>query len=194
MNPMSAIITRIQEPRTHSRLLFISGILTVSATLITFLAVQNLNAVLLTLFLVVAQPCIIVGVSLFLIVVIADFFRHHGVARAHFEPGQIIFRQGDSGDFIYTIIEGQVEIVKEERNGQERVIDRMGAGEYFGEMALVSDAPRTATVRALTPLDVLTLARADFTALYAYLPDLQQSIGKVMQQRGAAIPVERRQL
>ena len=59
----------------------------------------------------------------------------------------------------------------------------MGPGEYFGEMALLSDAPRTATVRAVTELDAIAMARADFATLYAYLPNLRENVGAVMKAR-----------
>ena len=60
---------------------------------------------------------------------------------------------------------------------------RLSQGHYFGEMALLSDVPRTATVRAVTDVEVLTWSRADFTTLYAYLPDLQKSVDEIVQQR-----------
>ena len=188
MSAISAIVARIQKPQTRRRILFVAEILIVLAVLIALLAVQDLTPVTLTLFLVAAQASIIIGVLLYLCVIITDFLRHHGVSQAHFAPGEIIFRQGDPGDFVYTIIEGQVEVVRAEPEEEERVINRLGPGEYFGEMALVSNAPRTATVRALTPVDALTLARADFTALYAYLPDLHRSVEKVMKQRQVPTP------
>ena len=63
------------------------------------------------------------------------------------------------------------------------MLARLGPGEYFGEMALVSDAPRTATVRTVTPVEAVAMARVDFTTLYAYLPDLRRSLDKILEQR-----------
>ena len=54
----------------------------------------------------------------------------------------------NNGDLVYTIVRGEVEVIREEADGAERLLSKMGPGEYFGEMALISDAPRTATVRA----------------------------------------------
>ena len=62
----------------------------------------------------------------------------------------------------------------------ETMVNKLGPGEYFGEMALVSDAPRNATVRTLTPVDVVTMERMDFTTLYTYLPDLRRSVEEVI--------------
>jgi hypothetical protein len=169
-------MTRIQKPQTNRRLLSVATACTVLAALLAGLLALDLNPTSLTLFLLGAQPLIVVGVLLYVLAILADFLRHHGVSRVRFAPGEVIFRQGDPGDFVYTIIDGQVEIVREEPHGEETVINRLGPGEYFGEMALISNAPRTATVRAITAVDAVALARDDFTALYTYLPDLHRSI------------------
>jgi hypothetical protein len=189
MNAASPIVERIHKPHISRRVLFAAEILISLAALLAILAVQHLTPLTLTLFLVVAQACIIGGVLLYLAVIVTDFFRHHGVSQMHFAPGEVIFRQGDPGDFVYTIIDGQVEVIRKDLDGEEKVINRLGPGEYFGEMALVSNAPRTATVRAMTPVTALTLARTDFTALYTYLPDLHKSVERVIKQRQATTPV-----
>ncbi len=191
MNVLGALMTRIQKPQTNRRLLSVATACTVLAALLAGLLALDLNPTSLTLFLLGAQPLIVVGVLLYVLAILADFLRHHGVSRVRFAPGEVIFRQGDPGDFVYTIIDGQVEIVREEPHGEETVINRLGPGEYFGEMALISNAPRTATVRAITAVDAVALARDDFTALYTYLPDLHRSIEKVMKQRPFAAPPQR---
>lgn len=191
MNTLSLFITKIQKPQTNKRLLFIATLCIVLAALIACLMALDLNPTSLTLFLVGAQPLIIVGVLLYVLAIFADFLRYHGVSRVCFVPGEVIFRQGDPGDFVYVITDGQVEIVREEPRGEEKVINRLGPGEYFGEMALISNAPRTATVRAITRVKAVALARDDFTALYTYLPDLHRSIETVMKQRPFAVPPQR---
>src|SRR5205085_7012575 len=60
--------------------------------------------------------------------------------REHFEPGQEVFRQGDLGDRIYAILDGEAEVVV-----RDQVIARLGAGELFGEMALLARTTRNAT-------------------------------------------------
>jgi len=176
---------RIQAPWKRSRTLLVSEVLIALAAVIALLAVQKPGAIVLTLFLVVAQAFIVIGVVLYLAVTITGFLRHRGVSRVHFEPRETVFRQGDPGDFVYAIVTGEVEVIREDPEWGETVLARLGPGEYFGEMALISDAPRTATVRTLTPVDAVIMARVDFTTLYADLPDLRRSLDKIMQQRRA---------
>ena len=67
------------------------------------------------------------------------------------------------------------------------MIARLGPGQFFGEMALIRAAPRVATVRALTDLDVLVMHRGAFLSLFTYLPALRQNFQRVMQERVAGI-------
>lgn len=106
-----------------------------------------------------------------------------GLAREHFEPDEVIFRQGDRGDRLYVIVSGEVEVLREEPGREPAPVARMGAGECFGEMALVSDQPRTATVRSCTPVNVLTLDRGAFHELFAHLPPLRHLFEQLIAQR-----------
>lgn len=74
-----------------------------------------------------------------------------------YEPGSHIIEQGDRGDLFYLVVSGTVDIV---RDG--RVVASTTAGGYFGEIALLRDVPRTATVRAQGPVSVYTLEREQF--------------------------------
>jgi CRP-like cAMP-binding protein/Zn-dependent protease len=77
-------------------------------------------------------------------------------------PGETVIEQGDVGDAFYAIRSGQVEV---ERDGE--VVGALGAGKFFGEVALLLDVPRTATVRARTPVRAYRLDRPGFDALVA---------------------------
>ena len=85
--------------------------------------------------------------------------------RAHFHQGEIIIRQGEIGDRFYIIEAGQVEIVRVEPGRSEERLALRGEGDSFGEIALIHDVSRTATVRCLTPVDVVTFNRRDFQTL-----------------------------
>jgi NADH dehydrogenase len=94
------------------------------------------------------------------------------VAQARFEPGDVVFREGDVGDRLYMILSGEAEIVRGSGEG-EQVLARLGAGECFGEMALLSGATRNATARACSVLEVLSLHKRDLGPLLGGLPELR---------------------
>jgi voltage-gated potassium channel len=81
-----------------------------------------------------------------------------------------IVRQGQPGDSMFFIAEGEVEV----RAGEARI--RLRPGQFFGEMALISGAPRNATVVAVTPARLLRLDVVDFRELAARQPELLQVI------------------
>src|SRR5262245_19770149 len=95
------------------------------------------------------------------------------IQREHYEPGQTVFREGDRADWLYVIVNGEVEIAQRAPDQDEMVLRRLRAGECFGEIALVSDRPRTATARCATRVDVLAVDRCAFNALFGTLPPLR---------------------
>ena len=110
--------------------------------------------------------------------------------RQQYVPGQVIVRQGDTGLGFYMIASGRVE-VREERPGQDaRVLNTLGPGEFFGEMALLDDYPRSASVVAQEATECLTLVKWHFLAeldshpemAIALLPVLSRRVRTTMQQ------------
>jgi NADH dehydrogenase len=108
--------------------------------------------------------------------------REAAVAKQHFEPGDIIFFQGDLGDNVYMIRSGECDVLRQ-ANGQETHIATLGPGDYFGEMALIADMTRNATVRARTSMDVLLVSKADFRALKGSIPALSDFFHKLAKER-----------
>ena len=96
-----------------------------------------------------------------------------GIAQLHFETDEIIFHENDVGDYLYIIVNGEVEVFKN-KDGTEKVIAKLGKGEYFGEMALLNQRSRLATVRCLTPVDVLALRKSDFGILISNFQELKE--------------------
>jgi NADH dehydrogenase len=86
--------------------------------------------------------------------------------RAHFSKGEIIIRQGDPADCFYLIESGQVEIIQEAPDKSPQYVRVCSAGDTFGEVAILRNAPRTATVRCVTAVDVLKFGRQDFLGIF----------------------------
>jgi NADH:ubiquinone reductase (H+-translocating) len=109
-----------------------------------------------------------------------------GIMQEHFEPGEEVFHEGDLGDRVYIITSGRAAVMRE-ADGGERVIAQLGPGECFGEMALLSQSARNATVRCVAAMDVLSLPKREFGLLAANLPDLRRSFERVAEQRNNAV-------
>ena len=76
-----------------------------------------------------------------------------------------IFHADESGDVFFLIREGQVKVTMISPEGKEIILSMLGPGDFFGEMALLDDEPRSATIIATEPLEVVTIFRNDFLAI-----------------------------
>lgn len=92
-----------------------------------------------------------------------------------FPSGSTIVEIGDPGRSLYLLLDGQVQVVYPSRNSDFELA-RLGPGDFFGEMALLNDKPRSATVRALTPVDLLVLDKEDFRRVVTDTPGLALSL------------------
>lgn len=102
-----------------------------------------------------------------------------GVAQdAFFQPGQIIVTQGTPGQAFYLIIDGQVEILRDNKS-----LGAFGPGDFFGEMSLLDQAPRSATIRALKDTQCLMLSSWDFRALLERHPSIAIKLLEVLSRR-----------
>ena len=81
-----------------------------------------------------------------------------------YQPGQEIVRQGDTGVGAFIIRSGRVEVIQE-RSGKTERIGELKAGDVFGEMALLDEFPRSATVRAIEPTTCLGIQRWHFRGI-----------------------------
>lgn len=79
-----------------------------------------------------------------------------------FGAGQVIFHLGDPGGLLYIISRGKIKISYTTTEGQEVVLAILGPGDFFGELALLDDTPRSATAETLGPAETWTLHRDDF--------------------------------
>ena len=100
-----------------------------------------------------------------------------------FAPGDLIIREGEAGDKFYMVIRGEAEATQRGPDGAQVVVGRFGPGDYFGEIGLLSDAPRIATVRARTPLEVMALDRETFGRLMANSQATEAEVRRVAAAR-----------
>ena len=84
--------------------------------------------------------------------------------RKKFNPGELIVEEGHTGNGLYLIVSGNVEAVKGLGTQQQQIVNKLGAGEVFGELALLGEWPRTATVRAVDDVECLGIDRWVFLA------------------------------
>ena len=103
-----------------------------------------------------------------------------------YSDGDTIFEEGEPGDNLYIIARGEVEVVTIGPTGEERRLAVLRDGDYFGEMALLDDAPRAATVRARAPSILLRLDRAQFLGLLRTVPGLRDAFERVVEARRQA--------
>ena len=97
-----------------------------------------------------------------------------------FMPGDNVVRAGDSGDEMYFISRGTVQV---ESGDGKQVYATLGDGDFFGEMALLLDQPRTATVRAMDYCDVYSLSKTAFDHVLVRHPDVAERVKQIAKQR-----------
>jgi CRP-like cAMP-binding protein len=107
------------------------------------------------------------------------------VQPVHFAAGDSIFRQGEAGDALYLIVAGQVAISANHQtdDAEPALLARLAEGQSFGEMALLTGEPRTATVTALTEVELLKIAREHFDELLDCSPRLRQAVEALNSRR-----------
>jgi CRP-like cAMP-binding protein len=135
----------------------------------------------LCLFSAVAPIFVISAIAIFLWTVIFEFRQAHKLFTIeHFPEATTIFRQGDPGDCAYFLRRGEVAIIDEETNSPVRTL---AAGEYFGEIALVTNQPRTATVRTVSSVEVAVLGKENFLNMMRLMPTTEGEILHTIQTR-----------
>jgi CRP-like cAMP-binding protein/Tfp pilus assembly protein PilF len=103
---------------------------------------------------------------------------------AKYKPGQIVFHMGEMGDTFYIIEVGEVEVLAPDMAGQSvGVINRLGPGDFFGEIALLRAVPRTATIRAVKPTRLLAISREDFDSVVEKHPSIAHSLAETSSLR-----------
>ena len=104
--------------------------------------------------------------------------------RLKYPKGNIVFHEGDPGDFLLVILNGRVKVTLLGEDGQETIVCTLDPPAFLGEVALLDGSPRSATVIALTPLEVLQIGREPFLALLQKDPGIAL---KLLMQLAAAL-------
>jgi len=95
-----------------------------------------------------------------------------------FQEGQIIVTQGTPGQAFYLILSGRVEIIRDAQS-----LGAFGPGDFFGEMSLLDQAPRSATIKALEPTLCMMLSSWDFKALLEQHPSIAVKLLEILSRR-----------
>ena len=102
--------------------------------------------------------------------------------RVSYRSGEILFHQGDPGDAAYVILEGKADILADANGGQIKIAE-LSDNAIVGEIAILCDVSRTATVKAAGPLEALRIRKDDFLKLLADYPDMMLEILRSLAQR-----------
>ncbi len=114
----------------------------------------------------------------------ADLLRFAEVTREREYPkNSVILFEDDPGDALYIVSTGQVKVVLIGEDGREVILSVLGEGDFFGEMSLIDDEPRSAHVIAMKDSNLLVLRRDDFQAQLEEHPKIALKLLKVLVQR-----------
>jgi ATP-binding cassette subfamily B protein len=102
-----------------------------------------------------------------------------------YEFGAVIVEEGEDANAFYVIANGSARVVKRGESGDEVSLHVLRAGDFFGEIGLLDDSTRVASVRAREPVDAFRLERGVFRALVSRYPDVRESFARLAQTRGA---------
>lgn len=102
--------------------------------------------------------------------------------RLTFRAGDVLFRQGEDGDAAYVILQGHATVLVDSPNGEIKVAE-LSDNAVVGEISIICDVARTATVRAESELEVLRITKENFTRLLSDFPEMTLEILRVLAER-----------
>lgn len=100
-----------------------------------------------------------------------------------FPKDTTIFHAGDPADAVFVVATGKVKIVVTSTDGKEFILSVLGAGQVFGEMALIESAPRSASVQTVTAVEALVISRNDFQHLLNTSPGISRGLLMILSRR-----------
>jgi CRP-like cAMP-binding protein len=102
--------------------------------------------------------------------------------RVRYNEGQILFRQGDEADAAYVVLSGKADVIVDSSSGEIKVAE-VEPNEIVGEIAILCDVSRTATVKASMPLEVLKIRKDHFLRLLIEFPEMTIEVVRVLADR-----------
>ncbi|HME10889.1 MAG TPA: cyclic nucleotide-binding domain-containing protein [Bryobacteraceae bacterium] len=179
--------TTAVNPKVAQRILIAAQLLALLQLVLALNFLLNTTGGTLFLFASFGPLLVLAAIALMVGVGIYKYRQsHHLFDMETYSPGEVIVRQEEAGVCAYFIQDGQVEVVRNEQ-GKDQVIATLGKDEYFGEMALLSNAPRNATVRALKETRVAALGKENFVRLLAVMPATKESVLQTVQARAKEV-------
>jgi cAMP-dependent protein kinase regulator len=101
----------------------------------------------------------------------------------HFDQNSIIVKEGDPGDSMFVVVRGEVRVVTHTDDNKEVFLANLGEGEFFGEIALLTGKPRTATIITNSNSELLELTKADYEKIVAKFPNVTKVVEEFHLQR-----------
>ena len=106
-----------------------------------------------------------------------------GSARRSYPKGRTIVSEGEPSQSMYILLAGRAKVQRSDSEGKEVILAVLGSGEYFGEMSLIDDAPRSASVITLESSEFIAVSKEAFKAMLAQSPDMAMSVMRGLVRR-----------
>lgn len=110
------------------------------------------------------------------------FIASKGTMR-QFPRNTVVISEGDSSDYMYVILKGQVMVFVSNQQGKDAVLNIQGEGEYFGELAMIDHQPRSASVKTVGAVELVFISKADFESCLLEMPELAVKFLSAVTQR-----------
>ncbi|HET9314250.1 MAG TPA: Crp/Fnr family transcriptional regulator [Vicinamibacteria bacterium] len=103
--------------------------------------------------------------------------------RKHYAKDAVVFFENEEGDFFFMILDGRIKVTILGDDGREVILSLLGAGDFFGEMALLDNEPRSATAIAVEDSELLSLHRTDFQSVLSDKTSIAASLMRILSGR-----------
>jgi Cyclic nucleotide-binding domain len=110
----------------------------------------------------------------------------YAAAVRSFDPPEVIVREGEPGTSFFLIEDGAVEVQTQDPSGKPLVLAQLNAGEFFGEVSVLTGKPRTATIVARTPVTVIEISKRDMDRIARQFPEVRTVLQRFYERRAQA--------